>query len=561
VSGQFHTAVEERNKESLKELERRIQELSAALVRANAELRKEMDDRRRLEDLLRATNRKYRTLFEGSKDVVFISSPEGKFLDINSAGVELYCYSSKEELLKIDVTRDLYVDPRERDRFQEELARSGFVKEFEMTLKRKDGQHLIVLETAIAVHDDHGKVIAYQGITRDITERKRAEEALKQARLELERRVQERTAELAEANWALSESEEQYRKLFEESQDAIYITTRDGKILGMNQFALDLFNYTKEELSGLNVAMLYTNPKDREKFQGQIEQKGYVRNFSVQMRKKGGSTIDCLLTSTIRRGADRSVLGYQGIIRDITEQKRADQEILDSRQRLREFSSRLQSVREEEKRKIAGEIHDELGQVLTGLKLDLSSLRKLIASGQSKSGKSTRKTEEAIPQRIQSMSALLDTAVQTVRRISRELRPTVLEHLGLLGTLEWQAHEFETRTGIPCTVSSELQEFSLHRQDQAIAVFRIVQEALTNVVRHAKATEVKVRLAESNSGLLLQIADNGVGFQVGEGSEYKSFGLVGMRERALLLGGRIVIESAPGKGTTINLHIPKQPTP
>jgi PAS domain S-box-containing protein len=435
-------------KEAQEDLERKVRGRTADLVQANAELRREIADRKRVEGVLRAFNKKYQTLFEGSKDVVFISSPEGKFLDINPAGVELYAYDSKEELLKIDLTKDLYVYPMERQRFQEELTRCGFVKDYEMLLKRKDGQQLVVLETAIAVRDDNGKVIAYQGFTRNITDRKRAEEELRKAHTELERRVRERTAEIEEANKAL-----------------------------------------------------------------QLE---------------------------------------------IAERRRAEQELRASRQRLRHFAARLQDVREEEKKKIAREIHDELGQVLTGLKIDLSWLTKKLSTSdkrpapQARAGTSTAE----IRKKLESMSGLLDSTMEIVRRISRELRPSVLEHLGLLGTLEWQAHEFETRTGIACTVSADMQEVGLKGQDEALAVFRIFQEALTNVARHAQATEVRVGLTQANGHLVLNIADNGKGIQDVETASHMSVGLLGMRERAILLGGNLMIESAQGKGTALTLRIP-----
>jgi PAS domain S-box-containing protein len=434
--------------EAQQDLERKVQERTAALVQANAELRREIADRNRVEEVLRAINKKYQTLFESSKDVVFISSPEGKFLDINPAGVELYAYDSKEELLKIDVTKDLYVHPGDRQRFQEELTRCGFVKEYEMLLKRKDGQQLVVLETAIAVRDDKGNVIAYQGFTRNITERKRAEEELRKAHTELERRVRERTAELEEANKAL-----------------------------------------------------------------QLE---------------------------------------------IAERKRAEQELRGSRQRLRHFAARLQDVREEEKQKIAREIHDELGQVLTGLKIDLSWLGKKISSGGTRPARRGGATNGAaeIRKKLESMSGLLDATMEIVRRISRELRPSVLEHLGLLGTLEWQAHEFETRTGITCTVSADMQEVRLKGQDESLAVFRIFQEALTNVARHAQASEVRVGLTEVNRNLVLTIADNGKGIHDVEAASHKSVGLLGMRERAILLGGDLTIESAPEKGTALTVRVP-----
>ena len=563
--------VERELRDAREELEARVQDRTAELGRAIEELRNEIAERKRVEAELRGSEERFRTLFEESKDVVFMSSREGKFLDINRAGVELYKYGSKEELLAIDVTTDLYVNPEDRKQFQEELARKGFVKDFEMTLKRKDGQVLVVLESAMAMRDEHGEVVAYQGITHDITEQKRAVEALREAHAKLESRVQERTSELALTNEMLMteiserkrvedelrESEERYRTLFEESRDAIYITSRRGEIIEMNQYALDQFGYRREEILGNNVDILYVYPRDRFRFQEEIEEKGFVRDFEVKLHTKDGTELDCLITSTIRWSKNKEILGYQGIIRDITERKRADAELRSSRQTLREFSARLQAVREEEKHRISGEIHDELGQILTGLKLDLSWLRtKLRRARTSNSIQYYQQSYDPIIEKLQSMILLTNRTIQTVRRIARELRPTILDHLGLLETMEWQAHEFETHTMIHCKVSSNFQDTGLFDQSQATAIFRIFQEALTNVARHAQATKVLVSLTCSDDVLILKVEDNGRGINPSEIDGATSLGLLGMRERAMFLGGDLAIVGTPQKGTSVTVCIP-----
>jgi PAS domain S-box-containing protein len=563
--------VERELRDAREELEARVQNRTAELASAIEELRNEIAERKRVETELRSSEEKFRTLFEESKDVVFMSSPEGKFLDINRAGVELYAYGSKEELLTIDVTTDLYVNPEDRKQFQAELARKGYVKDFEMMLKRKDGQTLVVLESAVAVRDEHGKAVAYQGITHDITEQKKAVEALREAHAKLESRVRERTSELALTNEMLMmeiserkrvedelrESEERYRTLFEESRDAIYITRRSGEIIEMNQYALDQFGYRREEILGNNVDILYVYPRDRFRFQEEIEEKGFVRDFEVKLRTKDGTELDCLITSTIRCSKNKDILGYQGIIRDITERKRADAELRSSRQTLREFSARLQAVREEEKHRISGEIHDELGQILTGLKLDLSWLRtKLRRARTSNSIQYYQQSYDPIMEKLQSMILLTNRTIQTVRRIARELRPTILDHLGLLETMEWQAHEFETHTMIRCKVSSNFQDTGLLDQGQATAAFRIFQEALTNVARHAQATKVHVSLMCSDDVLILKVEDNGRGINPSEIYGAPSLGLLGMRERAMFLGGDLAIVGTPQKGTSVTVRIP-----
>jgi two-component system sensor histidine kinase UhpB len=565
--------VESALRQAHEKLEVGVQERTAELARANEALRMEIAERKRVEAELRKSEEKYRTLFEESKDVVFFSSPEGRFLDINRAGVELYGYDSKEQLLRIDVKRDLYAYPQDREIFQQELVRKGHVKDFEMILKQKDGKELVVLETAIAVRGADGDVVAYQGITHDITERKQAEEALLKARDELELRVQERTVELAQANRALQmeiaerkraeealrDSEERYRTIFEESRDAIYITSRDGKIVEMNRYALDLFGYSKDEMQGQDIRRLYVHPSDRLRFQREIEKKGYVMDYAVEMRKKDGTKIDCLLTSAVWWAKDGNVLGYQGIIRDITERKRAEVELRDSRQMLREFSARLQEVREEEKRRIAREIHDELGQVLTALKIDLFWLRsKLDARSQSGRPLASRQVKhESIMKKIKSILLLINRAKQDVRRISTELRPIVLDDLGLIPAIEWQAQEFERRSSIGCEIRSHLQETRELDQDHATAIFRIFQETLTNIARHANATKVVVTLCEEDGHLIMRVRDNGKGIADSKILSPKSLGLMGMRERAFLLGGDITVKGSPGNGTVVTVRIPR----
>lgn len=563
------TALQRREEEALERLK---EEQIAEITKLRKEIQDEIAKRKRVETELTTSKEKYRTLFEESKDVVFISSPQGKFLDINRAGVELHGYESKEELLRINLAKELYVDPHQRAQFQKELEEKGFVKDFEMVLKRKDGQHIVVLETAIAVRNAKGEVIAYQGFTHDITERKRAVEALRRAHDELEQRVEERTAELATANEALQieiaerkqaqesmrDSEEKYRTLFQESRDAIYITSRKGKIVEMNQSALDLFGYTREGIHGQNVKILYVDPNDRFKFQKEIEERGYVRDYEVTLKRKDGARIDCLFTSTIRWAKDGSILGYQGSIRDITERKKAEAELRSSRQTLRELSARLQAVREEEKRRIAREIHDEFGQPLTTLKIDLAWLSaELAASSPGATRKYARKNgNEKLLQKIESMLTRTDETIKTVQNMATELRPIVLDEFGLLAAIEWQAQEFESRSGIRCKISSALADTLVLDQSQATAVFRIFQETLTNVIRHASASEVVIYLGKEEGCALLQVKDNGKGISETEISSPKSLGLLGMRERAILLGGDISISGVSQQGTMISVRIP-----
>lgn len=224
--------------------------------------------------------------------------------------------------------------------------------------------------------------------------------------------------------------------------------------------------------------------------------------------------------------------------------RNAQRRLSRSREQLRTLAARLQSVREEERSRVAREVHDVLGQALTGIKMDATWILAKLPEDQTK-----------LVARAKSMSNLIDSTIQTVRRIATDLRPGLLDNLGLVAAVEWQASEFQARTGITCRVTSNLRDASL-APDSATAVFRIFQETLTNVARHAQATTVIVDLGEQGSRVVLQVADNGRGIDLAEVTQSKSVGLLGMRERAAILGGDLVISGAPGQGTTVVLSLP-----
>jgi signal transduction histidine kinase len=233
---------------------------------------------------------------------------------------------------------------------------------------------------------------------------------------------------------------------------------------------------------------------------------------------------------------------------ELAERKRAEQQLEVSRTQLRQLSAHLQLAREEERTRIAREIHDELGQTLTALKMDVTSL-----------GNKMPKDKEMLREKTRSMVGLIDSGIQEVRRISTELRPALLDHLGLVAALECEAKDFENRWGINCTFSSHLEDVKLD-DDRATAIFRIFQETLTNVARHAYATHVKAGLCQENGHLTLEVRDNGKGITEKELSDPKSLGLLGMRERALVLGGSVKIGGCPRNGTTVTLVVPSDQT-
>ena len=226
------------------------------------------------------------------------------------------------------------------------------------------------------------------------------------------------------------------------------------------------------------------------------------------------------------------------------ERKKAEDRLRKSHSQLRALSIYLQYIREEERSRISRQVHDELGQALTGLKMDLYWMASRLP-----------KDLRPVLDKTKSMASHIDTTIQTVRRIATELRPGILDDLGLVPAIEWQAQEFQKRTSIKCKVTSQLPEEMLD-DDLNTAFFRIFQETLTNVIRHAQAKRVEVMLQQVDNLLCMEVRDNGRGITEAEINNTHSIGLLGMRERASLLGGEVTFEGQPGKGTSVRVTIP-----
>lgn len=257
---------------------------------------------------------------------------------------------------------------------------------------------------------------------------------------------------------------------------------------------------------------------------------------------KNGAT-DLVLKSHLARVAPAVARALRESA-DRRERRAAEEELRDSRDQLRALTAYLQYVREEERTRIAREVHDELGQMLTNLKIELSWLSSRLP-----------KNRRLLREKAKLMLGHIDALVHTIRQIVTELRPGILDDLGLVPALEWQAGEFQRRTGVRCNFSADVPERQWD-DDITTALFRIFQETLTNVLRHAQATKVDVHLFTDAGQLVLEVADNGRGITESEISNTRSIGLLGMRERAALLGGEISFSGSPGRGTTVVIRLP-----
>lgn len=468
------------------------------------------------EIILRESENRMRTILDTNPECIKLLSPRCELNDINRAGLEMIEADSLEQvkgLSLLSVVTDSHKKPVEnliREAFED---RSGCL-EFEMkTLKGKSRWCEV---SVVPFRDAAGKIINALGVTRDISEKKKAE-------------------------FELILNEKKYRTLVEQAVDAIALYDLSGKVLDVNTGSANLLGYTKEELIGISLKEILTEEEFRDNSVWfYMLQQGKSTVKQRKMKRKDGSVVH-----TEVRSQQLPDGRFLSVIRDLTERIVAKEELEASYKAVRKLTSHLQNIREEERKHIAREIHDELGQQLTVLKMDISWLSKKISPD----------ADTSIKQKIKELLAMLDGTVKTVRRISSELRPSLLDDLGLVAAMEWQLGEFEKRSGIKTSFTEPDKEIQLADHIKT-GLFRIFQESLTNVARHADAQKVKVSFQSAGNDFILRIADDGKGFDKHKVADKKTLGILGMKERTSMIGGTYNIISSPEKGTTVVVTIP-----
>ena len=479
----------------------------------------DFSERQKAAAIIRESEEKYRTLFEQASDGIFIADKAGNFIIVNPSGLRMSQYSMEE--LKERTIYDLVL-PEELKKYPfrfSEMEGSRVVRS-ERRMKRKDGKLVEVEITAKFISG--GRFLAF---VRDVSDRKKADKALR-------------------------ESEERYRTLVENAPEALVVyDVEKQKFVSVSESATRLFKMTEWEL--LKVGLLKVSPEFQPDGRSSSEEMMGFINKAIEGEKpafewthldSNGNEIPCEIW-LVRLPSENKIL-VRGSIVDITERKKAAEEIRANSELLRELYSYSQNIREEERTHIAREIHDELGQQLTGLKMDISWINRKLQS-----------QDHEINEKLLATISLIDTTIQTVRKIATELRPSILDDLGLIAALEWQGEEFEKRSGIRVNFNSNLQDVSVQPNINT-ALFRIYQELLTNVARHSGASVVNTSLYIHEHKLYLSVEDNGTGFVTDQVAGKKTLGLRGINERTNLIGGVYEIKSKPGEGTFVLISVP-----
>lgn len=476
----------------------------------NAKLLKEYTEKLTLVNVaLTKSEEKYRSYITNAPDGVFVTDEFGKYIEVNEAACSITGYS-KEELLQMSI-KDIVVPEFINDitTFFSNLINEGASK-VDVIFNHKDSSRRWLTIDAVKFNTTN-----FLGFAKDITESKLTHEALK-------------------------ESEFRFRNFFELTADMVAIADIDGNFKEINSSWSNVLRYSKEEILG-NSILKYIHPEDEEKTKKLILHKRAIGepelSFENRYMKKDGGVVWLEWTSQ-----PHAIKGYTfAIARDITARKQADAELKSSLEQLHQLTKYIEKVRETERIAISRELHDDLGQSLTAIKIDLGIIKQNVTN------------PESIV-RINKVSSLVGDTIKTVQRLTSQLRPQIIDDLGLDAAIEWHTKEFSERFCIKIVL--DLDADITVTPDASLTLFRIMQESLTNIARHSQATRVQISLSKSDDLINFRISDDGVGIKENEIKSKKSFGIMGMKERAASLGGSLEIYNEIGLGTVVMLIIP-----
>lgn len=388
----------------------------------------------------------------------------------------------------------------------------------EVLRRTKDGNTIPILLTISPIHDEHEHLLGYVAIMLDLSERKEIEATIRQ-------------------------SEEKYRRLFELVQEGIWVTNADSITTMVNPAMANMLGYTQEEMLGRHLFSFMDEQGKKVAGQNLAPfREGMQEQRDFEFMRKDGARIFATVATTPIIDSSGVCSGAIAGVMDVTGRKRSEMNLAESYRQLQQLSSHLDTLREDERTRIARELHDEMGATLAALKMRVAWLASNLSAGM------TDLSEEA-----GHISGLVSDGIRTLRQIVTQLRPHLLEDLGFAAAVEDSVKKLRLHTGAECNLILCVDESELDA-DQAATLFRVIQESLSNVARHAQASHVDISLEKREGSLLLVVEDNGVGF--GQEPKGKSFGLIGIRERAVMMGGKATVSSVPGKGTRVMVSIP-----
>lgn len=472
----------------------------------------DVSDRKKTEALIRESEEKYRSLVEQASEAIFIVDETGRLITVNNSACNLSQYS-ETELLNM-TTRDLTIlDDILYDGSCPEALKGDKPVNRERIMKRRDGQQLEVEVTAKLLSD--GRILHF---VRDISERKRVQNEL----------IKERN---------LSNS------IINSLPGIFYLYNKEGKFLRWNRNFETVSMYSSGEIGNMHPLDFFDD--DEKELLSQKIQNVFITgidNVQANFLLKNKTKIPYYFTGIAITYEGNTCLMGVGI--DFSERKKAQEKIVETADQLRQLTAHLQRVREDERKRIGREIHDELGQQLTAIKMDVAWI-----------DKKTTDINSPIKPKLKNILSLVDGSNLSVKKILNELRPGVLDNYGLLEALEWQSGQFSESTGIPVRFKAPETDIKIPEQIST-CIFRVYQESLTNIMRYAKAKRVLTSLIYNGDEIAFTIEDDGIGFDYATLRLKRSFGIFGMRERVISLNGKFDLFTEPGKGTKITLRLP-----
>ena len=486
---------------------------------------KDISERVKVQTALENSEGRLRAITDNTRTVIFMKDLQGRYLHVNRQFEYVLRITAAEALGKTDY--DMF--PREMaNAFREnDLRVVQHARPFEMEeiVPGNDGLRTY-LSVKVPLRNASGDIYAICGMATDITERKATENELRVAGVAFE------------------------------SQIAMLITDAEQKIQRVNSAFTRSTGYSASDVLGLSPQLLYAQSPDTgiyPKVHAALNSNGSWQG-EIEGRRKSGETYTKLLNVTAVKNEAGEITNYVESELDISGLKRAEQaqialnrELTDSRRLLRQLAAKKESLLENERKHVAREVHDELGQIMTALRMEMSLFQMKFGA-----------LSEDMPGKISAIKGLVDRAIEAVRNVATNLRPTALD-MGLLAAIEWLGSDFSKRTGLVCTINAP-QPIADVAEPIAVATFRVVQESLTNITRHAHAKRVDISVTMQDGQLCVDIRDDGVGFAVASTKSRKTFGLLGMQERVLVHQGSVDIHSGPGQGTRIRIAMPLKNT-